>query len=76
MEPKLLLFLKPDSNIARFQSLFDIVETFDDDSYRLWIFKTLDSDPRHYPEQTSLQKALKQYLLEGHNIGAGVEKLN
>ena len=32
MEPKLLLFLKPDSNIARFQSLFDIVETFDDDS--------------------------------------------
>ena len=28
MEPKLLLFLKPDSNIARFQSLFDIVETF------------------------------------------------
>lgn len=56
MEPKLLLFIKLDSKIARFQNLFDIVETFDDESYRLWIFKTLDSDPRHYPEQTRLQK--------------------
>ena len=72
MEPKLYLFLKEDSNIIQFQNLFNIIRTFEDDSYKLWIFKTLSDDIKTYREDTSLQRELKKYLLEGNKFGAGV----
>lgn len=65
LSPTLKQLLPEDSRILSFQRSFDIQPLEPGQQYALWVFK----DPRlaveHYPENTSLQRRLKRYLLDG-----------
>ncbi len=61
-------------NIRRFQDDYALYETYEDkEGHDLWrIFgKLYDGNPETLPENTSLQKAYKKWLLEGRVPGAG-----
>lgn len=71
--PGLTELLKPDSNIIRFQELFSLLQTDTEGTEAEWrIFGKVLPEPREYPENTGLQKAAKQYLLEGKKLGNGL----
>ena len=71
LHPALKELLGGESNIVRFQSLFDIVRVDEDDrSYRAFVFRRTDGDIADYPENTTLQRRLKQYLLAGGRFGS------
>lgn len=72
LNPVLKQLLGADSNIVRFQSLFDIY-SLDASSRQAEerVFGRVEEKPDRYPERTSLQKALKRYLLEGGRVGSG-----
>lgn len=65
------------SNILAFQSLFDFTgEDCSSSGYIEWIFKRKYEDFRDLPEDTTLQRNLKKYLLAGNilSVGKGVLK--
>lgn len=69
LHPALQHILPKHSNILQFQSLFhvyDIDETSHQGEERVFGCVMQVSS---YPEDTSLQKALKQYLAQGHTLG-------
>ena len=75
--PQLRQMLKPDSNIIKFQNRFEITDFYEGtSSYVSNIFKTngpLESiDFASLPEETSLQKAIKERLLRGEKFQNGV----
>ena len=71
LHPALKELLGEESNIVRFQSLFDIVRVDDCDlSYRAFVFRRTDGDIADYPEKTTLQRRLKRYLLAGGRFGS------
>ena len=73
LHPALKELLGGESNIVRFQSLFDLVCVDDDDrSYRAFVFRRMDGDIADYPEKTSLQRRLKEHLLQGGHMGAAL----
>lgn len=77
LSPNLQLILNEDSNIIRFQKLFQIQETvYTDRQAEKRVYGYLAEDAGHYPEHTSLQKGLKQYVKENGNpgIGYGIRK--
>ena len=66
MSPMLKDFLPEGSNILRFQELFDIdPEGTPDDGVVQWVFRNPKLAPRDFPENTSLQRKLKQFFLAG-----------
>ncbi len=70
LNDKLKLFLSPNSNIIKFQNDFTLFE--EDISCRQAeerVFFKLCDNYALYPEETSLQKGLKQYLLSGNKMG-------
>lgn len=72
LSPALKNLLPEQSNILKFQNLFTI-ESVEEDctEYLTWIFKRNDLDLKDFPENTSLQKNAKKYLLNGGKIGEG-----
>lgn len=66
-------FMKPSCNILQFQSLFDIVysEAHDEQAIER-IFGKRQLIKLKYPENTSLQKSAKKYMLDGNKLGIGV----
>ncbi|MDE7334358.1 MAG: acyltransferase domain-containing protein [Lachnospiraceae bacterium] len=71
--PGLKEILPPQSNIIRFQNLFQISDIDFREREGEWrIFGGLFEDASEYPENTSLQRAAKQYLLAGNKLGNGV----
>ena len=73
LHPALKELLGGESNIVRFQSLFDIVRVDEDDtSYRAFVFRRMDGDIADYPENTTLQRRLKEHLLRGGHMGAAL----
>lgn len=68
---KQLIKLLPDtSNILRFQQQFDIMRECEGDGEELeWVFKRKDIPYTELPENTTLQKNMKKFLLEGGKIG-------
>lgn len=69
-------FMRPDSNILRFASLFDcVVQTNSENNElirRLWgIHTACREELAMLPEDTDLQKRAKQYLLSGGKTGNG-----
>ena len=73
LHPALKELLGGESNIVRFQSLFDIVRVDEDDrSYRAFVFRRTDGDIADYPEKTTLQRRLKEHLLRGGHMGAAL----
>ncbi len=66
MSPQLKEFLPENSNILRFQELFDIVpDAVSGKDVLLWVFKNPKLPPEDYPEDTGLQRKLKRFLLDG-----------
>lgn len=69
LSPTLKEVLDEGSNILAFQKLFDIEPTGREETeYMQWVFKQSSLPLKDLPEQTSLQRKLKQYLLEGGTV--------
>lgn len=57
------------SNILKFKNLFNIMsENYNSTGFIKWIYKTDYTDFNELPEDTTLQRNLKQYLLAGNSI--------
>ena len=65
MAPALKEVLPPSSRILQFQSMFETLSTQPNRQAEERVFGFLAEDPTTYPENTSLQQALKSYLLSG-----------
>lgn len=71
LAPALADLLPPASHILAFQSLFTIEEADpDDQEYIQWIFKNPKLSRKELPETTSLQRKVKQMMMDGHNLGS------
>lgn len=70
LSPALRNILPKGSHILAFQNRFDITET-DYESMKVldWVFPGHETVSEALPETTSLQKKMKEYLLEGNSIG-------
>lgn len=70
--PGLREVLEPDSNIMRFQRMFDIHDV-DETSRQAEerIFGELQGDPSAYEARTGLQRRARDYLAAGGKLGAG-----
>ena len=73
LSPVLKEFLPKTSNIIRFQNLFHVFEmNYDFPQGEERIFKDVRTDKENYPENSSLQKKAKEYVLSGKDLGIGV----
>ena len=72
LSPELQGLLGENSNILHFQRRFRITQVKPEDcSFIRWVFVSPeDTTPRNLPENTSLQRKIKQHLLRGGRIGA------
>lgn len=69
ISPDLDNLLPPTSNIIKFKNLFDIKsEDYSSTTYISWIYNKKYEDYSMLPENTTLQRNLKKYLLEGKRI--------
>ena len=71
--PGLKDILGPNTNIIQFQNFFTIYD-IDEDCRQAEerIFNTISDVPDTYPENTSLQKEAKAYLIAGKKLGNGL----
>lgn len=68
--PELKEFLGEDSNIIAFQNLFEIdIVNHDATWYMGWIYPGAERIGENLPEESTLQRNLKRYLLEGKKFG-------
>lgn len=66
LSPSLKELLPEESNILRFQRAFEISTLPGENTdYGEWVFKNPKLTPEQYPEDTSLQRNLKRFLLSG-----------
>jgi len=65
MAPSLKEVLPPSSRILQFQAMFETVSACPNHQAEERVFGFLAENPASYPENTSLQRALKSYLLSG-----------
>lgn len=73
LSPVLKEFLPENSNIIKFQNLFEIIRVYHDyPQAERRIFQDIREDKENYPERSSLQKAAKRYILKGNDLGIGV----
>lgn len=71
ISPKLRDVLPENSRILIFQSDFIFTHIREEsDSYKHWVYKNPDLEPKDFPEDTSLQRRLKAYVLAGNNPGS------
>lgn len=72
LSPALPGLLSPDSNILQFQNRFRIIpEKEQNKEFLVWIFKNREIPYPQLPENTSLQRIIKQYLLQGGTFVEG-----
>lgn len=72
LSPLLRDFLPEDSNILHFQKLFDIEpDTEPGNNVLLWVFKNPKLPREELPENTSLQRKLKRFFLDGGQFVEG-----
>lgn len=65
----LLKLLPSESNIIKFRSLFEIVdEVYGQTGFIRWIYKAEYDNYEELPEDTTLQRNLKQHLLNGGSV--------
>jgi len=73
MSPLLKEMLPEGSNILRFQELFDMTpETTPGNDVLLWVFKNYKLPKEELPENTSLQRKLKRFYLDGGQFREGI----
>ncbi len=66
-------FMAKDSNIVAFMSLFEIVTSVKIELQAIErIFGKRHLIKKNYPENTSLQKRAKAYMLDGNRLGVGI----
>jgi hypothetical protein len=69
LDPVLKNLLPKKSKILEFQSDYKIMETSNEDSnFMVWVYKKKIDDYSLLPENTTLQKNMKKFLLSGGNI--------
>lgn len=72
LSPELSLLLPETSHILAFQKRFSLQNVdYSGTEYIEWVFKTKDAKIADLPEETTLQKRMKQFLLDGGKIGSG-----
>lgn len=70
LSPALKELLPESSRILQFQDMFEIQKVKKEEkSYLEWVFKTGDIPAEELPEDTSLQRKMKEHLLKGGWIG-------
>lgn len=76
LSPALKKLLPEQSNIIRFQNRFEIT-AFDESAldYLFFVFKVMDGTLETLPENTSLQRNMKAFLLDGGKVGAALGRL-
>ncbi|MEG0397091.1 MAG: hypothetical protein RR612_10210, partial [Oscillospiraceae bacterium] len=76
LSPNLQNLISENSNIRTFANDYQIVQTnTNDTSFYNWIFATTPQTPiNDLSENTSLQRAVKAYLLNGGKIGSAIGK--
>lgn len=72
LSPQLQELLPSDSRILQFQRLFLGYGTCDERQAEERVFGQVQDDPGAYPEDTSLQRKMKQYLLSGRPVQVGM----
>ena len=76
LSPALGKLLPADSRLVGFGKRFRILETYPDaDDYKLWIYRDKSLSPENFPENTSLQRKAKAYVLGGGKIGSAFGEL-
>lgn len=72
LAPELSLLLPETSHILAFQKRFFLRDVdYSGTEYIEWVFKTRGAKTADLPEESTLQKNMKQYLLDGGKIGSG-----
>lgn len=70
LSPALKKLLTVNSNILRFQKRFRILScNEDEDEFLEWVYKRKDYPLNELPENTTLQRNMKIYLLSGGKVG-------
>ena len=75
LSPDLPGLLGENSRIADFQRNFAIHSPEPDDSFRQWVFKNSTIPNNALPEDTSLQRSLKSFILAGNTFHAARGRL-
>ncbi len=76
LSPTLKEFLPSDSKILEFQEYFVTQAVgIDEEEFMTWVFKRSDIPLADLPENTSLQRNMKKYLLSGKKMTAAVGTL-
>lgn len=76
LSPALERLLPENSHILAFQHRFDILATDPEaQDWREWVFQRSSVPVAELPENTSLQRNMKQFLLGGGKVGIGIGRL-
>lgn len=76
MSPELKKLLPEDSNILAFQGLFEMISVDYESMAALdWVYPGEKTDYADLPENTSLQRSMKKFLLGGGKVGWAEGKL-
>lgn len=76
LSPALKECLPESSRILSFQSEYEVTEVFPNhDQFLTWVYKRPDIPLADLPEDTSLQRNLKKYLLAGRKVGEAAGRL-
>ena len=78
VDPRLTRIVDKESNIYKFQSLFNVVRilpTNKDTNYYVFGKKKI-KNIKNLPENTSLQRSIKNYYLKGQSLGIGLGLLD
>ncbi len=74
--PELKQFLNENSNILYFQNSFEIISVDNESrAFMDWLYPNSDAKFNNLPENTSLQRKVKQHLLNGGKIGWAMGRL-
>lgn len=65
LSPNLKDFLPESSNILKFQQSFTLTDVYAEPDFKEWVFKRTDIPDSDLPEDTSLQRKVKAFLLSG-----------
>ena len=71
LSPALSQLLPPDSSIMQFQQLFHIYSTDASPQSEQRVFGCVCENPADYPQNTSLQQRMRQYLMDGNTVPSG-----
>lgn len=71
LSPQLHKLLPEEANILQFQKLFLIYKEIPERQAEERVFGKISNQIEEYPEDTRLQKALKEYLKKGNKVGMG-----